>query len=98
MKCFYKAAAVCNCVFTEIYLAINCALSEYTPSANDVLRVFTARPRCVLRTGCVHKTFFTYWKDNVNLYNRIGIQKKTPKHLQLVKNDTHVKIVLFWIK
>lgn len=66
-------------------MAINCALSEYTPSAHGLLRGFTARPRRALCIDCVHKTFFSYWKESVNLY---GNPKKKKKP---VKNDTHEK-------
>lgn len=40
---FYGAPAACNCFPTEFYLAIDCTLAEYPPSAYGVLRVFASR-------------------------------------------------------
>uniref|UniRef100_K1Q882 Mediator of RNA polymerase II transcription subunit 23 n=1 Tax=Magallana gigas TaxID=29159 RepID=K1Q882_MAGGI len=53
----YGAPTACNCVSTEFYLAIHCALAESPPRAHGVLGDFTARPRRALRADCVHKTF-----------------------------------------
>lgn len=45
---FYGAPTTCNSVSTEFYSAIDCAFSEYPPSAHNVLRVFTSRVLGVL--------------------------------------------------
>uniref|UniRef100_K1PUD7 Uncharacterized protein n=1 Tax=Magallana gigas TaxID=29159 RepID=K1PUD7_MAGGI len=43
-----------NYVSTEFYLAIDCPLAGYPPSAHDMLGVFTAHPQRALRADCVH--------------------------------------------